>query len=245
MGIHNKVKQLSGQQEESAPAMGDGTEQTPTARERKTIEPVNSAETDRLEKLLFKFAAMIEKVEAESQEMKKLSREVEVQKDTVGKLAAALDGAIKGFPDTVDTSVKASLSETAVNLNSAVQTICGQIGRHISHLTNKIPSELNQSLGNAATIINAVTDKAVATVAAIEEEKNSIALWTIAVSVLVSFLVTYVLIGVVNRRLPWHLGGPTTQERIQIEKGKAVDKLWSQFPPKVQSEISKALTDNE
>lgn len=244
MGIHDKVKQLSGYQEESTAATAVEGEQAPTVRERKTVEPVSS-ETDRLEKLLFKFGAMIEKVEAERQEMKKLSLEVEVQKDTVGKLAVALDGAIKSFPDTVDTSVKASLSETAVNLNSAVQTICGQIGRHISHLTNRIPSELNQSLGNAATIINAVTDKAAATVTAIEEEKNSIALWTIAVSVLVSFLVTYVLIGVVNRRLPWHLGGPTTQERIQIEKGKAVDKLWSQFPPKVQSEISKALTDNE
>ncbi|UTG93168.1 hypothetical protein [Geobacter sulfurreducens] len=239
MGIHDKVKQLSGHQEESAPALGDVFGQAPPTRERKTVEP----ETDRLEKLLFKFGAMIEKVEAERQEMKRISEEVDTQRNTVGVMLVSLDGAIKSLPKTVDASVKASLSEISVNLDSSIKTICGEMGRYVTLLVKQVSSQFDKSFGNAVATMDSAAGKAAATVTAMEEEKNSIAVWTIAVSVLVSFLVTYALIGVVNRRLPWNLGGPTTQERIQIEKGKAIDKLWSQFPPKLQAEISRAVNE--
>lgn len=243
MGIHDKVKQLSGCQEGSAPATGDGIGQTPPARERKTVEPINSA--DRLEKLLFKLSAVIEKIEIEHQEMKNLSLEVDAQRNTVGTMLVSLDGVIKSLPKIMDTSVKASLSEISVNLDSSLKTICSEMGRYVTLLVKQVSSQFDKSFGNAVATIDSAADKAAATVTAMEEEKNSMALWTIAVSVLVSCLVTYALIGVVNRRLPWHLGGPTTQERIHIERGKAVDKLWPQLPPKVQVEISRTLNTNE
>ncbi len=245
MGIHDKVKQLSGYQEESTATNDEGGEQSPPARERKTIDPVNSAETDQLEKLLFKFAALIEKIEAERQEMKKLSQEVDTQKDTVGKMLVSLDNVIKSLPKTVDASVKASLDGASANLDFAVKKVCGEISRHVSYLTNQIPSELDQSFGKAVATINSAAGKAAATVTAMEAEKNRVGWQVIAVNVGVSCLVIFVLLGVVNRRFPWQLRGPTSQERTYIERGKALTKSWAQLPPKFQNELSRALTENE
>ncbi|QVW35931.1 hypothetical protein KIP69_03515 [Geobacter sulfurreducens] len=242
MGIHDKVKQLSGYQEESAATKGEGGEQAPPVRERKAVEPINSPE---LEKLLFKLSGLIEKAEVEHQEVKKLSQEVDAQRNTVGTMLVNLDGVIKSLPKTVDASVKASLSEISVNLDSSLKTICGEVSRYVTLLVKQVSSQFDKSFGNAVATIDSAADKAAATVTAMEEEKNSMALWTIAVSVLVSLLVVFITLGVANRRLPWHLSRPTSQERTYIEQGKALSKSWSQLPPKVQAEISRAVNENE
>lgn len=245
MGIHDKVKQLSGQQEESAPATGDGIGHAPPSRERKTVEPVSSAETDRLEKLLFKFGAMIEKVEAERHEMKKLSQEVDTQKDTVGKMLVSLDGAIKSLPKTVDACVKAAIEQNSASINHAASRVTDEIHRQVNVFLGTFVKALQDNFAAPVAGLKTATAQATDAAATMVRAKNHVGWQIIAVNVGVSALVVFVLLGVVNRRFPWQLRGPTSQERTYIERGKALTKSWSQLPPKVQVEISRAVNENE
>lgn len=164
---------------------------------------------------------------------------------TVGKMLVSLDKVINSLPNAVNTSVKSSIDQHTAHIAQATIKITDEMDRQASSITSKVVKILNDCFATSVAGIKTAAGQAETAASSMEAAKNYVGWRIIAVNIGISLFVVFIILGIVNRRFPWQLRGPTIQEQTYIERGKALTKTWSQLPPKVLSVISRAINENE
>lgn len=220
MGLQDRVRELLEQEEpqtaaeEAAMALATADEEI--ARFVRAI--------DDLEKIIFRFTAFTDKLEADKRGLERLAKEVEGQRLDVGKMLVSLEAASKSLPTAIATAVEGSV-------NRAI----GATSRQIDAIKEATREATQTALTAGAKSVEAAARKAEESATQMLKARRHMNWQNVALHLvgypLVAILVAWLFVG--NPK------GLNPSDQKYIQNGKALETAWPKLSAKTREEIQR------
>lgn len=220
MGLQDRVRELlelEGPQtpaEEAAMALASADEEI--ARFVRVI--------DDLEKIIFRFTAFTDKLEADKKGLEKLAKEVEGQRLDVGKMLVSLEAASKSLPTAIATAVEGSVNRSI-----------GGTSKQIDAIREATREATQNALTAGAKSVEAAARKAEESATQMLKAKRHMN-WQGTALHLVGYPLVAILVAwlfVVNPK------GVNPTDQKYIQNGRALAEAWPKLSAKTREEIQR------
>lgn len=218
MGLQDRVRELLEQQEPQTPAE-EAAVSLASADEDYFRRAIND-----LEKIIFRFTAFTDKLEADKKGLERLAKDVEGQRLDVGKMLVTLEAASKSLPTAIATAVEGSVSKSI-----------GTTSRQIDAIREATREATQNALTAGAKGVEAAAQKAEESAAQMLKAKRHINWQGVALHLvgypLAAILVAWLFVG--NPK-----GGSPSEEKY-IQNGKTLETVWPKLSARTREEIQR------
>ncbi|WP_458250739.1 hypothetical protein [Geobacter anodireducens] len=220
MGLQDRVKELM--EKETPETSAEETARVLAGADEHLARFV--AAVDSLEKIIFRYTAFTDKLEAEKKGLERLAKEVEGQRLDVGKMLVTLEAASKSLPTAIATAVEGSV-------NRAI----GSTSRQIDAVREATREATQDALTAGAKGVEAAARKAEESAAQMLKAKRHMNWQGVALHLvgypLVAILVAWLFVG--NPK------GLSPSEEKYIQNGKTLETVWPKLSARTREEIQR------
>lgn len=220
MGLQDRVRELLEQEEPQTPAE-EATMALASADEEITrfVRAI-----DDLEKIIFRFTAFTDKLEADKKGLERLAKEVEGQRLDVGKMLVSLEAVSKSLPTAIVTAVEGSV-------NRAI----GSTSKQIDAIREATREAAQTALSDGTRGIEAAARKAQESATQMLKAKRHMNWQGVALHLvgypLAAILVAWLFVG--NPK------GVSPTDQKYIQNGQALETAWPKLSAKTREEIQR------
>ncbi|WP_306532621.1 hypothetical protein [Geobacter sp.] len=220
MGLQDRVRELLEQEEpqksaeEAAMALASADEEI--TRFVRAI--------DELEKVIFRYTAFTDKLEADKKGLERLAKEVEGQRLDVGKMLVTLEAASKSLPAAIATAIEGSVNRSI-----------GATSKQIDAIREATREATQTALNAGAKGVEAAARKAEESAAQMLKAKRHMNWQGVALHLvgypLAAILVAWLFVG--NPK------GHNSSEQKWLQNGKALETAWPKLSARTREEIQR------
>lgn len=220
MGLQDRVRELLEQEEPQTPA--EEAAMAVASADEEIVRFVRAI--DDLEKIIFRFTAFTDKLEADKKGLERLAKEVEGQRLDVGKMLVSLEAASKSLPTAIATAVEGSVSKSI-----------GATSRQIDAIREATREATQNALAAGAKDVEAAARKAEESAAQMLKAKRHMNWQGVSLHLvgypLVAILVAWLFVG--NPK------GLSPSDQKYIQNGKALEAAWPKLSARTHEEIQR------